>query len=112
VKLMLPALGVGLLVLLAPGSPAESQGFATKRAVAKIEILQVLAQPGIKVRLTMEGGEAIDYKLDRAVDAETHLRLLQTYLEGSAQMWAEIDGRRNVVAVSVEGPTGRFGGAR
>jgi hypothetical protein len=106
VKLALPAVGLGLLALLVPGSRAETQGFATKRAVAKIEILQVLAQPGLTVRLTMQGGEAIDYKVDRAADADTHLRLLQSYLEGSSQLWAEIDGRRNVVAVSLEGPVG------
>jgi hypothetical protein len=111
-RLALAVLVASLTGLLLAGSRAETQGFATKRAVTKVEIAQALARPGLKIRLTLQGGEVIDYALDRASDADTHLRLLQAYVEGDALLWAEVDGRRNVVGIVLEGPGGQFRPAR
>jgi hypothetical protein len=111
-RVALAVLVAALTGILLVGSRAETQGFATRRAVTKVEIAQALARPGLKIRLTLQGGEVLEYMLDRASDADTHLRLLQSYVEGDAVLWAEVDGRRNVVGIVLEGPGGRFGAAR
>jgi hypothetical protein len=99
--------GMSLLVCIALAAPERAMTAATKVQVRSIDVGHVRGQPGVKVRLTLHTGEAVEYRTEDAADTTAVLRMAEIFLAGNARMFAEVDGAA-VRAIQVSGPV-RFG---
>ncbi len=93
--------GVLLAVLawLPRAAPAASGG---KVEVRRFEAAHTIGRPGLKVRLTLQTGEAVEYQVDEGNEADLTMRLAEAFLSGHARMYAEVDGAV-VRAIQVSG---------
>lgn len=71
--------------------------------VRQVDVGYAVGKPGLKARLVLVTGEAVEYPLEDSAEGEAFLRLTDLFINGRARMLAEIDGR-TVLGVHVSGP--------
>lgn len=84
---------LGLFVSFWLGAPTKAGSAATSKIeVRNLELGYVLGRSGVKVRLTLQTGEAVEYRTEEAAETEVLLRIADMFLSGHARMFAETDG--------------------
>ena len=99
--------GIGCLACVwLAASPHAASGAINKVQVRQVELGYAVGQPGLKVRLGLVGGQAVEYQTWDAREADSVLLMVGMFLSGRAQMYAELDG--NIVrGVQIAGPVVR-----
>jgi hypothetical protein len=96
--------GMGLAIGLWLATPRAARGgVASKVEVRRLDIGHSMGRAGLKIRLALASGEALEYQTDDAASADAILRLADMFLAGRARMFAEVEGG-TVRAVSLSGP--------
>ena len=88
-------------------TPNAASAPTSKIEVRLVELASARGQGGLKVRLTLVGGQAVEYVPDDGREADTLLRLVDMFVSGRARMFAELDGGNVVRAVQISGPSVR-----
>jgi hypothetical protein len=88
-------------------APHAASGATNKIQVRQVELGYAVGQPGLKVRLGLVGGQAVEYQTGDAREADSVLQMVGMFLSGQAQMFAELDGNSVVRGVQIAGPTFR-----
>ena len=97
--------GIGCLACVwLAAAPQAASGATSKVPVRQVELGYVVGQAGLKVRLTLAGGQAVEYQIGDAREADSVLRMAGMFLSGQAQMFAELDGNNAVRGVQIGGP--------
>jgi hypothetical protein len=94
------ACGAGLWLAATP----IDAGATSKVEVRLVEVGYVLGQGGMKVRLSLATGQAVEFHPEDARDADALLRMTEMFVSGRARMFAELDGSNVVRAVQIAGP--------
>ena len=80
----------------------------SKVEVRLVELASVRGQGGgLKVRLTLVGGQALEYVPEDGREADALLRMTDMFVSGRARMFAELDGVNTVRAIQISGPSQR-----
>jgi hypothetical protein len=74
---------------------------ANKVEVRRVEVGHVLGRPGLRVRLTLLSGQAVEYRTEDAVESAQALQMADVFFAGHARLFAELDGT-TVVAVALD----------
>jgi hypothetical protein len=101
--------GVGAVAgctwLLAP--TVAGSGMPTRIEVRQVEMGMVLGRPGVKVRLTLQSGQAVEFKTGDSTETEATIRMAEVFLSGQGRLYAELDGNA-VQSIQVAGPVARI----
>jgi len=84
-------------------STVESASAATVE-VGRVDVGYAVGRPGLKARLTLASGEAVEYEIGDPSEVQAFLRLTDLFLAGRARMFADVEGRA-VRGVHVSGPS-------
>jgi hypothetical protein len=88
-------------------APPAARGATSKIPVRQVDLGYAVGQTGLKVRLGLAGGQAVEYQVADAREADSVLRMVEMFLAGQAQMFAELDGNNAVRGVQIAGPISR-----
>jgi hypothetical protein len=88
-------------------APDEADGATNKMEVRLAEAGYAVGQPGVKLRLTLMNGQAVEYVAEDSREADAALRLTEMFVAGRVRMYAELDGRNAVRALQIAGPAAR-----
>jgi hypothetical protein len=101
--------GVGVVCVVAclwfSATPNAATGSTSKIEVKLVELASPAGQSGVRLRLTLVSGQAIEYVPEDAREADVVLRMTEMFVGGRARMFAEIDGSNVVRAVQIAGPS-------
>lgn len=97
--------GIGAALWTARPPAAESASSSTVE-LRQVDVGYAVGRPGLKARLTVATGEALEYEVADPRAAEVFLGLTELFMSGRARMFAEVDGRE-VRGVHVSGPSSR-----
>jgi hypothetical protein len=102
------AILLACVAALAVGAPRPSRvlGASGSRVeVRQLEMACYPGKPGVRIRLTLATGQAVEYRADDPVEIETIQRLGAMFVAGGTRMFADVDGS-TVLSVQVAGPFG------
>lgn len=105
-KLVAIGIGCATCMWLAAASPAATVA-TNKMEVRQVELGYALGQPGVKLRLTLTSGQAVEYVAVDAREADAALRMTEMFVAGRARMFTELDGQNVVRALQIAGPAFR-----
>lgn len=84
--------------------PRVESASATTVELGRVDVGYAVGRPGLKARLTLASGEAVEYEIEDPAEAQAFLRLTDIFVSGRARMFADVDGRQ-VRGVHVSGPS-------
>ena len=89
------------------GATPNAASVTTSKIEVRLVELAAVRGPGagLKVRLTLVGGQAVEYAPEDAREADTLVRMVDMFVSGRARMFAELDGSNAVRAVQIAGPS-------
>ena len=93
----------GAAVRMASPPKVESAS-ATTVELRQVDVGYAVGRPGLKARLTLATGEAVEYEIEDPAEGQAFLRLADLFVSGRARMFADLDGRE-VRGVHVSGPS-------
>jgi hypothetical protein len=103
-RITIAIVGAGVAICPWLSAPRAARGAATSKVeVRRLDIGHSMGRAGIKIRLVLASGEALEFQTDEAAETDTILRLAETFLASRARMFAEVEGGA-VRAVSLSGP--------
>lgn len=88
-------------------APDEADGATNKMEVRLVEVGYAVGQPGVKLRLTLMNGQAVELVAEDAREADAALRMTEMFATGRARMYTELDGRNAVRGLQIAGPAAR-----
>jgi hypothetical protein len=90
------------------GAPNADSAPTSKMEVRLVELASTRGPGGgLKVRLTLVGGQALEYVPEDGREADALLRMTDMFVSGRARMFAELDGANTVRAIQIAGPSQR-----
>ena len=102
---------VSALALAAGASrPTGVRAAANRVEVRQFEMAYYPGRSGVRVRLTLLTGEALEFRVDDPVEMDTIQRLGAMFVGGGTRMLVDVDGK-SVLSVQIAGPVG-FGTGR
>lgn len=104
----LAGIGGACIVCLWVGAvPNADSAPTSKIEVRLVELASARGPGGLKVRLTLVGGQAVEYAPEDGREGDALLRMTDMFVAGHARMFAELDGGNVVRAVQIAGPRQR-----
>ena len=90
-------------VSLAP--PAIGAVETSRIEVKQLDMGLSMSEPGLKFRLTLQTGQAVEFRTEDPAQAEAALRMAEIFLSNRGRMFAEIQTRGSVVhGLQIAGP--------
>jgi hypothetical protein len=96
-------LAAGAILATSLLAPTRAATITNKVEVQRVDVGHVLGQPGVKVRLTLQTREALEYRIEDAAETASVLAMVEIFLRGNVRMFAEVEGS-TVRAVQLSGP--------
>jgi hypothetical protein len=90
---VIAVLGFLMVALSWSAMPPETHGaWSNKVEVRKVEYGLKLGSPGIAIRVTLQSGEAVEYRNEDPVEAAALMRMADLFVAGRVRMFAEVEG--------------------